>query len=99
MTYHDRMMNIPATLPNDMPDSMGEYLPTAIACRYGHRDARHAAAEIANEADATIAGLLEACEGALTQINCLDYPMNDGATPAIIEQLRAAIAKAKGESA
>jgi chromosome segregation ATPase len=43
--YHGRMMNIPTTGRR------------SVAYREGHRDARHAAAEIASEADAEIASL------------------------------------------
>ena len=47
MSYHQRMMNIPL---GDLIADSGQY-------RNGHRDARHDAAEIANEADAEIARL------------------------------------------
>jgi hypothetical protein len=47
--FHSRIMN----LPFDRPISSPEYAT-------GHRDARHAAAEIANEADALAARLAEA---------------------------------------
>lgn len=65
MDYHSRIMNIErdpmkvAAAPKD----------AAYSC--GHRDARHAAAEITLEADAEIAGLLEALEIAR------DYMSND----------------------
>lgn len=49
MTYHNRMMNIQVGRVGDS-DGMRMY-------RIGHRDARHAAAEIANEADAKIESL------------------------------------------
>lgn len=63
--YHGRMMNMPTNgfPPADLVKSY-EYYPAALkdpvvalAYKYGHRDARHAAAEIANEADARIAEL------------------------------------------
>jgi hypothetical protein len=47
--FHSRIMN----LPFDRPISSPEYAT-------GHRDARHAAAEIANEADALAVRLAEA---------------------------------------
>jgi hypothetical protein len=47
--FHSRIMN----LPFDRPISSPEYAT-------GHRDARHVAAEIANEADAIAARLAEA---------------------------------------
>lgn len=51
MTYHNRMMNIQVGRVGDS-DGMRMY-------RIGHRDARHAAAEVANEADAEIEHLKE----------------------------------------
>jgi hypothetical protein len=53
MSYHSRMMNLP-------PDK--EPVNGSSAYRLGHRDARHAAAEIANEADAEIDQLRELCK-------------------------------------
>lgn len=47
MNFHGRMMNI-----RDGADGAA-----SIEYKRGHRDARHAAAEIANEADARIAEL------------------------------------------
>jgi REP element-mobilizing transposase RayT len=44
MNYHARMMNI----------QFPKYATTPMTYETGHRDARHAAAEIANEADAEI---------------------------------------------
>lgn len=60
MNYHGRIMNIPA--------SHGQIGSDADFYRFGHRDARHAAAEIANEADAVIAELLEALELAIQYV-------------------------------
>ena len=53
MNFHGRIMNIPAE---------GEDGADGIEVSYlmGHRDARHAAAEIANEADEQIRELVEA---------------------------------------
>jgi cell division protein FtsB len=50
--YHDRIMNIPT---KDKEKYNGQY-------KRGHRDGRHAAAEIANEADEEIAELKEELE-------------------------------------
>ena len=47
MSFHGRMINI---RDNADDEALSEY-------KRGHRDARHAAAEIANEADARIAEL------------------------------------------
>jgi len=48
MSYHDRIMNISAESLHE--DTLGQ----SMAYRRGQRDARHIAAEIANEADAEI---------------------------------------------
>jgi hypothetical protein len=48
-SFHARIMNVPAR---------GEPAGGSMAYKLGHREARHAAAEIANEADALIADLL-----------------------------------------
>ena len=53
MSYHSKIMNIPVTLTT-FPGEL------AIAHKFGHRDARHAAAEIALQADAEIERLREA---------------------------------------
>lgn len=53
MSYHNRIMNIQSLPRMDDPPESG------VAYKFGHRDARHAAAEIANGADAEIARLKE----------------------------------------
>lgn len=57
MSFYNRMMNI-AVDPVAMSSA---HKPGSLHLAYkiGHKDARHAAAEIANEADAEIARLLE----------------------------------------
>ena len=52
MNFHERMMNIQVDQEeiNACTDNQSE----SIAYKLGHRDARHAAAEIANEADLEI---------------------------------------------
>src|SRR5262249_48601702 len=56
MTYHAQMMNIPC-----YDEKAGEQIDAGhsayLAYKHGHRDARHAAAEIAIQADARIAEL------------------------------------------
>jgi hypothetical protein len=47
MDMHGRIMNLPATPPSDYSDKA-----TLEAYKTGHRDARHAAAELAQKADA-----------------------------------------------
>lgn len=59
MNYHQRMMNIPL---GDLIADSGQY-------RNGHRDARHAAAEIANEADAEVERLREVMAGVRARLN------------------------------
>jgi len=54
MDYHGRIMNIQCVVPTSV------IWPTSY--KFGHRDARHAAAEIACEAQAEIARLREALE-------------------------------------
>lgn len=54
--FHGRMMNIP-TDRRKLMDASTEACDRPRVYEYGHRDARHAAAEIANEADARIAAL------------------------------------------
>lgn len=59
MNYRQRMMNIPL---GDLIADSGQY-------RNGHRDARHAAAEIANEADAEVERLREVMAGVRARLN------------------------------
>lgn len=81
MSLHDMIMNLPAHVPGNLVDSEdGWYLE-------GHRDARHAAAELAAEADATIAQLVEALELALDRRNVINMHVEP--------VLRAALAAAK----
>jgi hypothetical protein len=63
--YHGRLMNLRTTGRR------------SVAYREGHRDARHAAAEIANEADAEIARLRET-EEALRKIKAGERHVHDG---------------------
>lgn len=52
--FHARIMNLQRDVEANFPTGCGE----AMAYKLGHCDARRAAAEIANEADAKIAELL-----------------------------------------
>lgn len=65
MSFHNRMMNI-AVDPVAMSSA---HKPGSLHLAYkiGHKDARHAAAEIANEADAEIARLTKCLEVANAQ--------------------------------
>lgn len=49
--FHARMMNIPCETPTDYNVNVG------MGFKLGHKQARHAAAEIANEADAELTRL------------------------------------------
>jgi hypothetical protein len=49
MDLHGQIMNLPARLPSDCAK-----MATSTAYKAGHRDARHAAAELALTTDATM---------------------------------------------
>lgn len=70
MNYHNRMMNIQDDVSGGM--SPGE---NRVAYKVGHKDARHAAAEIALEADAEIERLRYGYE---RLISATDTEMGDG---------------------
>lgn len=55
--YHGRMMNIAVVLRQMLETTTNPYLDDVETYKLGHRDARHAAAEIAAEADVRIAAL------------------------------------------
>lgn len=83
MNYHNKIINlsIPGNWRNDYNSK------TLGDLKEGHKCARHAAAEIANEADAIIAELLAALEEIVAR-NEIQHWFN-------LDQARAAIAKAK----
>lgn len=62
MNLHDNIMNIPAKLPSELDKAAS----VTEAYKIGHRDARHAAAEMANDADEVIAQakqiIIELCQ-------------------------------------
>jgi hypothetical protein len=58
MTLHGKIMNVQCVAH----DANEEYSDRQSAYRAGHRDARHAAAELAIEADALLAELVAALE-------------------------------------
>lgn len=107
MSYHDRIINLVVTkaAPDIWRESTNEIesalcngfreadIETAYAI--GHRDARHAAAEIATEADTVIADLLDALEDAMRWFGKLkDW---SGVGDPDIDKYRAAIKKARDE--
>ena len=65
MNLHGQIMNLPC---RDDDALNAEYSDRRIAYKHGHRDARHAAAELALKADAQV----EALHAALTAIAALD---------------------------
>ena len=85
-TLHAQIMNLPAT---------GKPSGGSIAYKLGHRDARHAAAELALQADAVRDELLAALQG-LMQAESRGRVMPIG--PAW-DEARAAVAKATGGAA
>ena len=87
MDYHGRIMNIECLPPARMNQHPVD--PECSAYRIGHRDARHAAAEIACEAQAEIARLREV-------LTVIAYPLNIGKVYHMdaVKQARAALAPA-----
>lgn len=88
MTYHNRIMNLQLQEKKPEPE-----VTWRMGYSVGHRDARLAAAKIAQGADNTIEDLLDALEFALQQTGC----DGDLCTEDWHEEARKAIAKAKGE--
>ena len=86
--YHGRVMNIPS-------DVEGMSNPSRVIYKTGHRDARHAAAEIAAEADGLVEDLCEALDDILAWHDALADPLWRG-SPSQTEAI-AALAKARGE--
>jgi hypothetical protein len=96
MNLHSKIMNIPEPLCEGMARR------DALLFKTGHRDARHVAAELANEADAINAELLEALKCNVAAFD--GDPIEDieaeygFATAQRIAVGRAAITKAEGKS-
>jgi hypothetical protein len=95
MNLHGQMMNLQA------PDYTGLMAHADYAAKIGHRDARHAAAELALKADAEIEGLC----AALKQINswcCYASEENTDARLLALQQIgvlaRGALQKADGQA-
>jgi hypothetical protein len=63
MNLHDKIMNLPAT-----PPDFGSGWAASDGYKIGHRDARHAAADLALTADEQIRKLREALEWALSHV-------------------------------
>lgn len=63
MSLHNEIMNTPANIILDGPDGVGNVSQNRYtAYKEGHRDARHAAAELALKYDALVEKLLDALE-------------------------------------
>ncbi len=85
---HAAIMNLPCK-PESVPDTMAYAL--------GHRDARHAAAELALESDAINAELLEALKKArdfADSVHDGEYGWSECTRDELVEQIDAAIEKA-----
>lgn len=86
---HQAIMNLPHNRANKV--ALCDYV-------YGHRDARHAAAELAQESVAKLearnAKLREACEDAWAWLHSWNTRLacNSGTERELVEKLRAAIA-------
>jgi len=88
MNFHGRIMNIQVTSVEApmTPEQRSVY-------KRGHRDARHAAAEIANEADEQIQELAESLEDVLNYDGGADSALED---EYVMERAQEALAKARG---
>ena len=86
MDYHGRIMNIEVDAASMA--AAGKPRSLRFAFKAGHRDARHAAAEVALEAQAEIARLREA-------LSVIAYPLNIGKLYHMdaVTQARAALAQ------
>ena len=85
MNFHGRIMNIQEAMPHLPSDQLRH------SYKEGHRDARHTAAEIANEADEQIRELVEALEDVISM--GLSYQLFDSD----VDDARKVLAKAKGQ--
>lgn len=80
-SYYAQIINLPASVPDGLRDDSGSVLTdVAMAYKYGHRDARHAAAELAIQADqrieeleAKVIKLQEICDSRFDEINRLRF--------------------------
>lgn len=89
MNLHNRIMNLQVPPPRRACECSSK---ESAAYRIGHRDARHAAAELANEYQAVVVvPLVEACELLLNAMSLAGW---EGDLAAI--RGREAIARAKG---
>ena len=66
MDYHGRIMNVEVDVASMA--AAGKPRSLRFAFKAGHRDARHAAAEIANEADAEIARITAAKDAEIARL-------------------------------
>ena len=93
--FHARIMRMPADGMNPKRGPSIDYW----AYKAGHRDARHAAAEIANEADSMVSDLLEALDECLNALNGCAVTADGEDRGAILraqQSAREAIVKARG---
>lgn len=92
MSYADRITNLPFDIKSDAA------IKDKVAAKLAHRDANHAAAAIATEADATIAELVAALDSLLGRdLTYIDgYVMSGQIARSEVTAARAALARAKG---
>jgi hypothetical protein len=93
MNLHSKIMNIPEPLCEGMARR------DALLFKTGHRDARHVAAELANEADAINAELLEALKGLVRAAHYRSAAVavgHDGKVEFAVEKFWAAMDSAQG---
>lgn len=90
MSYSELIMNLVGESPEKTRKS------TLLAYLDGHRDARHAAAEIAAEADATIAELVAALEALVSHAEAGAYAGDHLPKGHPMHAARAALARVKG---
>jgi len=86
--YHERIMNAQIAKPN-ISDQVSWSERERLAYKFGHRDARHAAAEIANEADRQLEAAGEMAK-VLAEVLELEEP-SAGSRPRI-EKMKSALA-------
>ena len=84
MSYHNEIMNI--EVKNPQHENMTDR--ERIAYKLGHRDARHAAAEVANSADTRIEELENAMREALEELEWFERNQMGGIRLAVAERFR-----------
>lgn len=77
MNLHSDIMNIQPTIIHDGPNGVGNVNSNRfLAYKEGHRDARHAAAELSLKADARIEELESVLKGLLNEAHTETKPLH-----------------------